>query len=182
MITISRPHARSRRGGFSLIEATIVTIFMSFLAVLLSATWSAFIRPTSDIAIRCRIAEEANLAVASLTRDLAGSYADNRTDKKDQYQLVGRMQPDGSQLRLCYDGDVPPNGTADWNAPDLVVTYYAEANQLIRWDEATGSTFVVANHFDSLEAVDQGDGSVQLKLNFKYRTITQTYTLIARDP
>ncbi len=182
MIKLIKSGTPTRRAGFSLIEATIVSIFMSFLAVLLSLTWSAFLRPTSDIAIRCRIAQEANLVVASLTRDLAGSYADDRTDKKDKFKLVGRMQPDGSGLRLCYDGGDTPNGTADWNDPDLVVSYYTDTNQLIRWDEASGSTFVVARDFDSLEAVDQGDGSVQLKLNFRYRNVNQTYTLIARDP
>lgn len=171
-----------RRRGFSLIEATIVSVLMSFLAVLLSLTWSAFLRPTSDIAMRGRIAEEANLAVASLTRDLAGSYADNRTDRKEKYQLVGRTQPLGSQLRLCYDGGDAPNGVADWSAPDIMVSYYAEGNHLIRWDEATDSHFIVAKDFASLEAVDQGDCTVQLKLSFQYRNIHQTYTLIARDP
>lgn len=171
-----------RRRGFSLIEATIVSILMSFLAVLLSLVWSAFLRPTSDIAIRCRIAQEANLAVASLTRDLAGSYADNRTEMKEKYKLVGRMEPDGSQFRLCFDGGSTPNGIADWAAPDLMIRYYAEANQLLRWDEEMGTIFVAARDFDSLEAVDQGDGSVLLKLNFRYRNISQTYTLLARDP
>ena len=175
-------HTRSRRRGFSLIEVTIVSIFMSFLAVLLSLTWSAFMRPTSDIAIRCRIAQEANLAVACLTRDLSGSYADDRSNSKTHYQLVDRMQPDNSQLRLCYDGGATPNGIADWAAPDIVVSYYVDSNQLIRWDENTGTTFVAARDLETLEAIDQGDGSVQIRLTFQFRNVSQTYTVIARDP
>lgn len=178
----NRRTIRPRRRGFSLIEATIVTIFLSFLAVILSATWAAFIRPTSDIAGRCRIAQEASLAVASLSRDLAGSHADNRTAGKGNYKVVGRSQPDGSQLRLCFDGGDPPNGTADWNAPDLVVSYYVEDGKLIRWNEDTEATYVVARDVASFGAVDQGDGTVELTLTFQYRQVTQAYTLIARDP
>lgn len=181
-VTHRQSGAHGRRHGFTLVEAAIVSVFMGFLAVLLSATWSAFLRPTSDIADRCRVAQEANLAVASLTRDLAGSYAQNRTAGKSDYAIVGRMQPANSQLRLCFDGGTSPNGTADWGAPDFVVSYYVDSNNLVRWEEDSGTTFVVARDVDSLEVVDLGGGQVQLKLTFKYRKIDQTYTMIARDP
>lgn len=173
---------RGPRRGFTLIEAAIVSVLMGILAVLLSATWSAFIRPTVDIADRCRVAQEANLAVTSLTRDLAGSYAENRTAGKSKFKVVGRMQPDNSQLRLCFDGGASPNGSADWGTPDYVVTYYVDSSNLVRWDEDSGATFVVARDVDSFQAVDLGGGQVQLKLTFKYRKIDQTYTMIARDP
>ena len=104
----------SSRRAFTLIETLIVSGLMGFLAVLISATWSAFIRPTTDIANRCRIAQEASLALASLSRDLGGSLADNLTGTTSQYQIVGRMQPGTSQLRICYDGGSTPNGPADW--------------------------------------------------------------------
>lgn len=173
---------RSCRNGFTLIEAAIVSVLMGILAILLSATWSAFIRPTVDIADRCRVAQEASLAVGSLTLDLAGSYADNRTGARSKFAVVGRMQPDSSQLRLCFDGGTTPNGTADWGTPDYVVTYYVDSNKLIRWDENSGTTFVVARDVDSFQTVDLGGGQLQLKLTFKYRKIDQTYTMIARDP
>lgn len=171
-----------RRRGFSLIEATIVSIFLAFLALLLSATWSAFIRPTSDIAGRGRIAQEVSLAVASLSRDLSGSHADNRTEGKQSCKLVGRMQPDNTQLRLCYDSPDSPNGVADWSSPDLIVSYYVDDQKLIRWNEDTGALYVVARDISSFAAEDQGDGSVKLTLNFQYRKLSQTYTMIARDP
>ena len=47
------PH---RRSGFTLLEATIVSALMAFLAVMISAAWSGFARPTADIAERCRVA------------------------------------------------------------------------------------------------------------------------------
>jgi hypothetical protein len=171
-----------RQKGFSLIETMLVSVFTGFLAVLISTTWSAFIRPTVDLAQRCRIAQEANLAVASLTRDLAGSLADNQTGLKAQFLVVGRMQPDNTRLRLCFDGGATPNGTADWADPDTVISYYVDSNQLIRWDENAGTTFTVAKDVDNLYVEDLGGGEVQIRLTFHFRTITQTYTLIARDP
>ena len=181
MISQHRVHARPKH-GFTLLEMTIVSALMGFLAVLISTTWSAFIRPAADVAQRCRIAQEANLAVASLTRDLAGSLADNQTGTKATFQVVGRQQPDNSQLRLCFDGGPTPNGTADWSAPDTVVSYYVDSNQLIRWDETANTTFTVAKDVESLYVEDLGDGEVQINIRFRFRAITRTYSLIARDP
>lgn len=176
------PHRRSSRRGYTLIEATIVSGLMAVLAVLVSATWTSFIRPTTDVARRCRLAHEANLAAASLTRDLAGSLADNHTGSKIQYKFVGRMQPANEQLRLCFDGGTEPNKVADWGDPDVIITYYVSSNQLIRWDENAATTFTVAKDVDSLTVEDLGNGTFQIQLTFRYRNISQTYTLIARDP
>jgi type II secretory pathway component PulJ len=176
-----RLRPRSHR-GFTLLEITIVSAFMGFLAVLISTTWSAFIRPTAEMAQRCRIAQEANLAVASLSRDLAGSLADNPTGNIAKFRLVGRMQPDNSRLRLCFDGGSTPNGTADWSDPDTIVTYYVDSHQLIRWDENAGTIFNVAKDIDNLYVEDLGDGTVLIRMTFQFRSISQTYNLIARDP
>lgn len=181
-ISSKRQHQTCRQSGFSLLETMLVSVFTGFLAVLISTTWSAFIRPTVDIAQRCRIAQEANLAVASLSRDLAGSLADNQTGMKAEFLVVGRMQPDNSRLRLCFDGGTTPNGTADWSAPDTIITYYVDSNQLLRWDENAGTTFTVAKDVDSLYVEDIGNGEVEIRLTFHFRKVTQTYTLIARDP
>lgn len=172
----------SRRRGFSLIETLIVSTFMGFLAVLISTTWSAFIRPTVEVAQRSRIAQEANLAVASLSRDLAGSLADNPAGSISTFRLVGRMQPDNSRLRLCFDGGTAPNGTADWSDPDTIISYYVDSNQLIRWNENAGTLFNVAKDIDNLYVEDLGDGTVHIRMTFQFRSISQTYNLIARDP
>lgn len=168
--------------GFTLLEATIVSMLMAFLAVLISTTWSAFVRPVADMAMRCRVVQEASLAVASLSRDLAGSLADDSTGSKTKFSQVGRMQPANAQLRLCFDGGTTPDGVANWSAPDYVVSYYLDSNKLIRWNENAGTTFVVARDVDTFEVLDLGGDQVQINLTFQYRTVTQTYTLIARDP
>ena len=171
-----------RRSGFTLLEATIVSALMAFLALFASVAWSGFGRPAADIAEHCRVAQEANLAVASLTRDLCGSLAEDRTGNKKKFKFVGRMQPANAQLRLCFDDGPSPNGLADWGSPDIIITYEVQSNKLIRWNETSGTTFTVARDVDTFEATDQGGGKVELKLTFKYRKITQTYTLTARDP
>jgi type II secretory pathway component PulJ len=182
MIRTTRLRKPASRSGFTLAEAVIVSMFTAFLATLISATWSAFVRPTADIAERCRVAQEASLALAALSRDFAGSYSDDPTGDEQKLKLVGRTQPDNSQLRLCFDGGTTPNGIADWAAPDLIVTYYVDSNRLVRWDEDSGTTFIVARDLDSFEATDLGGGQVQLDLTFQFRNINQTYHLIASDP
>ena len=93
---------------------------------------------------------------------------------------VGRMQPGDTQLWLCFDGD-PPNGEADWADPDVVITYGLEGASLVRQNQSSGATFVVAQYVQAFQLLDLGD-RVQIQITFNYRGITQTYTLVARDP
>lgn len=172
---------RPRSSGFTLIEATIVSALMGFLAVLISATWSGMLGPSIDVASRCRVAQEASLAMASLSQDLSGYWSDNRTGSKSRYKFVGRTQIDDEQLKLCFDGD-PTNGAADWAVPDVVITYYLDSNALIRWDENSGNQFTVARNMDEFEVIDLGDGQLRIRMTFSYRGTSRTYTLIARDP
>lgn len=161
----------------------IVNLLMVFLVMLLSTAWSAFGRPTADVVARCHVTQEANLAAASLARDLGGSLAnpEGRIGGKSMLRLVGRMQPANSQLWLCFDGGPDPNGLADWGTPDTVISYEVQSNQLIRWDQNAGTAVTVARDVDRLESTDRGN-EVELKLTLKYRQITRTYTLIALDP
>ena len=171
----------SHRTGFTLMEAVVVSALMAFLAVLLSTAWAAWGRPSAEVADRLHIAQEAQLAAASLTRDLCGSWAQDQSGTKLKYKFVGRMQPENAQLRLCFDGGDNLNGLADWAAPDVVITYYVESKKLIRWDETSGMTFTVARDVDNLALTNLGN-RVQIKLTFEYRKFNQTYTMIGIDP
>src|SRR5262249_37388091 len=108
------------RGGFTLVEALVVSGLLVVLAYLLGQTWSGLGRPTADLAAWGRVAQEARLASAALSRDLGGSLdsAEGRTGQKELGKFVGRMQPGGTELWLCFDGSSTPNGVADWAAPD----------------------------------------------------------------
>jgi prepilin-type N-terminal cleavage/methylation domain-containing protein len=175
-------HRRGRR-GFSLVEVSIVSGLMAVLAVMLANAWSGLGRPLLEAAVRTRLAQEADLALASLSRDLGGYLSDTvgRTGGKATYLFVGRLQPGGSQLWLCFDGGSSPNGQADWAPPDTVISYEVVGNALVRWDQTAGTSFVVARNVNSFQLQDLGN-ELQISLTLSFRTVSQTYTLIAKDP
>lgn len=176
----------ARRGlprGFSLVEVSVASGLMAFLAVLLSQTWTALGRPLAETAARARLAQEADLALAALSRDLGGSLSNSagRIGAKSAWAYVGRLQPGGNQLWLCFDGGSPPNGIPDWAAPDAVISYEVDGDALVRVDHLAGTSFVVARHVASL-AVSSSGNECQITLTFVWRTHSQTYSLIAIDP
>jgi hypothetical protein len=161
-------------------EATLVSALMVFLAVLLSSAWSGMGRPLVEAVARSRVAHEASLATASLARDWGGN-ALVATGEQAEGRLVGRTIVSGSELWLCFDGGTNPNGLADWTAPDTVIVYDVQANQLIRTNQNSGTAFTVATDVQSLALTDLGDG-IQIDLTLDFRDINRTYTMIAKDP
>ena len=174
---------KHKRPGFTLLEMMVVCFLTVLLGALLSVTWSGLCRPAADISSRACLTQEANLAAASFVRDLGGFLAnpEGRIGTKYLYPFVGRMQPGGTQLWLCFDGGASPNGDADWGRPDTVIVYYVQGSQLIRWDQNANTTYVVANHVSSMQTQDQGTG-VQITLTMSFGKITQIYVFKALDP
>jgi prepilin-type N-terminal cleavage/methylation domain-containing protein len=177
------PPRRGHPRGFTLIEVSIVSILMAMLALLLAETWSGLGRPLVETAARSRLTQEANLALAALARDLGGCLSDNagRAGRKSVYAFVGRMQPGGTQLWLCFDGGANPNGTADWAAPDTVISYEVDNARLVRLNQTAGTSFVVAQNVGSFLVENLGS-ECQITVTFVYRNYSQTYQLIAQDP
>jgi hypothetical protein len=174
---------RSSRSGFSIIEVSVTGFLLVVLSMLISNAWIGIGRPLIDTTYRCRVAQESSLAQACLARDFGGSLADNSAalGGKLSYRLVGRTQPGGNELWLCYDGGVNPNGVADWLSPDVVVTYRIVDNTLVRSNNSSGDEFLVARYVESLTAADRG-GEVEIRLSFAYHGISQSYLLVAKDP
>jgi type II secretory pathway component PulJ len=160
------------RRGFTLAEALVVSGLMALLAYLLGQTWSGLGRPTADLAAQGRVAHEARLAVVALSRDLGGSLDSDaaRAGPKMLGKFAGRMQPNGTELWLCFDGGSAPNGVPDWAPPDTVIVYQLQAGRLVRWDQSTNTTFTVARCVDSLAVQDLGD-RVRISLTFSYRGV-----------
>lgn len=171
----------SRRSrGFTLLEVTIVAGLMSFFALLISSSWYSWGRSLADSHARCVVAQEANLAIETLHRDLGGYRLEQLTGTKDENRIVGTLITGGSQLRLCYDG-TPINGMANWATPDTVCLFDVQGDQLIRTNQKTGNSFVVASHVSRIQLTDLGNG-IRIELTFVYRNITRTYTIITRTP
>jgi hypothetical protein len=175
--------SRGCRSGFSLIELSIASGLLVFLALLISNCWIGLGRPLCENTYRCRIAHEAVLAMISLARDFGGCLPGDvgSSGAKLSYRFVGRSQPGGNELWLCFDGGASPNGLADWASPDVVIAYRVVDNALVRSDQSAGVDFVVARYVDSLTVVDLG-AEVDITITCAYRNVNSTYTLVAKDP
>lgn len=175
---------KSSRRGFSLVEVTVSSGLLVLLSVQIANTWVGLGRPLLETIYRCRIAEEAHMALSCLARDLGGCLPgdEGASGRKNQNLLVGRTQPGGSELWLCFDGSSSPNGSADWLAPDTVISYALVDNALVRTNQADGTEYVVARHVEGFQVSDVGGGEVTIDLTFACRGTTQSYTLVAKDP
>jgi prepilin-type N-terminal cleavage/methylation domain-containing protein len=169
-----------RRRGFTLVEIMITSLLMSVLAMFVASAWRGLGRPTFAAVTRARIAQEANLALESLNRDLSGYLPGDETGDKPSGQLVGRLAVGGNQLMLCFDR-APLNDTADWAAPDTVISYQLQGDQLVRNNHRDGTNFTVAENLHQMQVTEFIDG-VKLDLTFRYRDITKTFTIISQDP
>lgn len=184
---MKRPSAtdpRARTSGITLLETMVASVLMGLLVLLVAQGWAGFGRPTADLVVRSRLVQEAHLAITALAGDLGGCLSDSpgRLGVQLLGRFVGRLEPGNSQLWLCFDGGLTLNGLADWGPPDTVIVYEVQNHHLIRWDQATGIRFTVASNVDRLECTDLGGGRLQIQITLSYRDLSQTYTLIARDP
>jgi type II secretory pathway component PulJ len=172
------PSHRDRRPGFTLLELTLVAALMTFMMLLISGVWKAFSRSMTDTVAHGRLAQEASLAVESLSRDVSGGLPEQVTGGKRLGRLVGQRMASGPELQLCYDGDA--DRTAAWGPPDIVVSYRVESQQLVRNYDGT-SSMVVAEGLDQMQLTALADG-IQIDLTFRYRDLTKTYHLVTKDP
>jgi type II secretory pathway component PulJ len=165
-----------RPSGFSLTEMMIVGGLASLLVLMVSEAWSGLGRPSTDALARCRIAQEANLAAASLAQDFGGSLPGQPTGRKQAGRLLGRLVVDDSQLWLCYEGQ-PSNDLADWGAPDTVVTYEVQDRRLIRADKTAETAVVLADSVDRIR-LEQRLERITIELTLSFRGFQRTYTFV----
>jgi type II secretory pathway component PulJ len=191
------------RRGFSVLELSMATILTSLLAMLLATTWVTFGAPLAKIFPRCSLAQEAQLALAALARDLDGRLDNPTPQDQSPYALVGRIPSaaapswrllaDPSPLQLCFDGGANPDGLPDWNGPggvDTVVSYAVQNGSLARTVEPGGPVIVVARKVESFVASTMDDHGnpdpagrwVRLDLTLRDRDLKQTYSLVAYGP
>lgn len=178
---IARTARRRSRRGLSLVEVSVSTGLVVLLSMLVSNAWIGLGRPLLRTAERCRIAQEADLALASLARDLGGALPEGSSGGKAAGQFVGWLHPAGAALLLCFDSPTSPNGSPDWGLPDTVVSYEVIGTSLVRTNQATGVEFVAAENVESLIVQDAGT-DFQITLTFEYRGTQQSYNLIAKKP
>ncbi|MCA9263814.1 MAG: prepilin-type N-terminal cleavage/methylation domain-containing protein [Planctomycetales bacterium] len=168
------------RRGFSLLEVSLVAALMSLLMLMLASTWASFGRSLRDTMVRCRVAQEANLVVAALNRDLGGQLPDDLLGHVAAGRMVGTMVVDGEKLMICYDGAVP-NDVADWATPDIVCTYELADGKLLRSNQFLGTSVIVSDAVSSFLPTEVASG-LRVEFTVSYRDLSKTFTLIAEEP
>ncbi len=181
----------TRRGGFTLLEVTVVGFMTSLLASILATTSWSYYRNSAHVAARCQLAQEAELAMTRLARDLAGGNATHG-------RLVGIRQPQTGRLELCYDSLAEPDGFASWQTPDTAIAYQVaqdgqERNHLWRLDPSDPfePELVAAHEVVSLDAYVVSGHWIQLNLRLRHPNrnlekkgsdewLERSYLLIAR--
>jgi type II secretory pathway component PulJ len=170
-----------RTRGFTVMEATVASSLMGFLALLIAGTWSSLGRPLKDAAALVQIQEEANRTAAFLAQDFGGQVDNAVVGKKKKGKKAGKMAVGQTQLRLCFDGGADPNGVADWGTPDTVISYSVQSGELLRTNETTGTSATVARHVENVKVSDQGN-SMSVEITFNYQDIRRKYIFWGMDP
>lgn len=136
MGTIKTATLCCRRGGFTVVEVLIVSGLMSLLVVMISAAWFGLGRSSRDVVLRCRIAQEANLAAETLTRDFGGHLPDEPMSDPQCHRFWDSRVHNG-QLQIYFAAgpvadDEDLNDDPPWDSPssgDTVITYQLQENE-----------------------------------------------------
>jgi prepilin-type N-terminal cleavage/methylation domain-containing protein len=173
-----RSFARPHRSGFSLLEITIASIISALVVLMASGVAVDVSRHMAANILETQVAAEARLAIESFRRDLGGSSPDVQLGDRAEWRLVGRLIPHSRELRLCFDSD--QDATADWVAPDRVITYSLDGDQLIRTDLSTGNVYTVARWIDDVEFATAAN-EIRIIIDFEAGDFTETYTFATSD-
>lgn len=179
-----------RRGGFTLVEVMVVSVLTAFLAMLLSSCWRGFGPTVTGAIARCRVAQEMNLAVNTLARDLGGSLNSSGGSLGSTRWESRFLDWDCSipnSLRLCFDNPSNPadlpNDQPTWWSPQTVISYSLERMTnglgstpqgpvqfyaLVRTVETASppTTFTVANYITGMQITP--GAPLQIQLTFSY--------------
>lgn len=179
--SIPMPPMRLRRQtGFTLIEMMVVTATMAFLSMLIAGIWSGLVRSSTDSMAQARLVSAAQFALESFRRDLAGSLPEAQNGSKSEGLMVGNLVTADTRLLLCFDGE-PVNEIADWAAPDTVIEYELQVDQLVRTNQMSGIAFVVADNVRNLSLTQLASG-LKIELTIERGKLSRTYTVISQDP
>lgn len=171
-------HNVRKRRGFSLLEITIASILAAVVVLMASGVSIDISRHMAANIAEAQVAAEARLAIESFRRDLGGSDLDGNLGDRSEGRLVARMIPSTNELRLCFDAN--QDASADWVAPDRVVTYTVDQGNLIRSDQLSGTSFTVARHIDSVEFI-ANSGQIDIIIDFEFGGFSESYAFATSD-
>ena len=149
-------------------------------AVAIMASGVAFdvSRHLADNIAETQVAAEARLAIESFRRDFGGSLPDLRAGERNQWRLVGRLVPSVDELRLCFDAD--QDASADWIAPDRVITYSLAWRSIGPFGCDQRRVFTVARFVNDVQFVVAG-GEINISIDFTFGGFAETYSFATAD-
>jgi type II secretory pathway pseudopilin PulG len=166
------------RRGVSLLEVTIGSLMAGIIAVMASGVAFDVSRHLAANIAETQIAAEARLAIESFRRDFGGALPEVRSGQRRQWRLVGRLIPNVNELRLCFDAD--QDASPDWIAPDRVITYWLQGDQLVRFDAVSGNSYTVARYVDDVQFVVVGN-EINVSIFFELGRFRETYSFVTAD-
>ncbi|TWU08185.1 hypothetical protein Pla52n_07670 [Stieleria varia] len=162
----------------SLLEVTIGSMMVAVITVTASSVAVDMTRHIAGSIRQTRVVAEARLAIESLRRDFGGASLDDSQGDRVLGQLVGRRIASADELQLCFDGD--GDAHPDWLGPDRVITYSLVDDQLIRTDSTTATSFVVAQHVESVNFEPMA-GEIEIQIDFALGDFSDTYLFVTAD-
>jgi type II secretory pathway pseudopilin PulG len=185
MTTQSSQVRRVGRRAYTLIELVVAAFLMSLLSMLLIMAWKTFGVPALEVEERARVTVQANLAAESLARDLGGYQVrqEGKSGPNDSnlvyrlYQFESRIDPDANHaypLRLSFKREDQTS-----NPATLTISYYVttSANTLVRIEEESSTSSIVATHIRNLEVVPVDQTHFQISFTVLYQTFQANHTL-----
>jgi hypothetical protein len=137
------------------IEMVVVSFLMVLLSTIISSIWSVFCLPALDVAARCQMVQEANLAASSLGRDCGGYFSEpsGYPSTLRDYRYNGcAFNPDGS-LQINFQ---PPSANQQQTPP--VIIYKLNGNQLVKSYDAGQTWTTIATGLTAFTQADPVDG------------------------
>ena len=160
-----RSRARRRGpGGFSVVEIVIVSFLMALLSSIIGAIWMAFCLPALDVAARCQIVQEANLAASSLARDCGGYYCEpgGYPSTLSDYRYNGCVFNTDGSLQIKFQST---KASGQQIGPSII--YKLSGTQLVRSSDAGQTWTTIATGLTAFgDATLPGDPGTAVLMTF----------------
>lgn len=193
------------RRGFTVLELTIAGGLTALLGIMLVTACSAYNRGAAEVIARCRIAQEADLAMHALAADLGANLPSSVAGPKGRGLPTGvAVAPDGSRLAITFEDQVAPENSRvvvyeiQQDLTDLAqLQKPVQRRKLVRWVESLSPPAVVeegrvvAWDVSGLESVAIQGGWREFRLTFELSfpekrldgaKLERTYSLLAMSP
>ena len=138
--------SRQAESGFTLIELLVASMLMVGVTTIAANFWKTLSLSMKDMQARSSTAEQMRFTIENIAGDFGPA--------------VGATIFDIEHLLICKDSGITPNGTADWEEPDIIVEYYIVDKQLRRFDQSANTEIVIADNVSLFEVEEVDETSI----------------------